>query len=520
MNNASEGFQIEKKMGLQIIPRIIPESYPIHTSNLPILILGTFATSEINFFRHFFLSWQAISCNEPHLAMPPSTSEKNREKHWSNKLKVALAEVRNKLGSDGLVSCVARALSEEERANFQSPATLERFASSLVERSKGVDAAEEIVVQAAQEHIGSWRKSRKLLPVPGQKLWHRVRKHMPKHAPGRKTKVHSKDIRMQVRVYLLENATTSAKLMKCDGSIEPVYNLNMSKRKLWHRSVAMQSLLSRPAWYKHMAAHHKNFVRLKTRTDVCCFCHKYDKGLLPALRKDLDAVRGGVQSVQNDYFAAMDSHWEAMKAAGRTDPDDQLSLQYVKFMKLFMDKTSSVRYRTAAAPGTVRGRQDLKEAEASGATTLRKYIDILECCAHHFAGVRRQHERREQRENNLPPNLLVVQLDYMENMTWPLGPEEAQDWFWATSRESMTTLGFYVSFWRNGCRHREYWHYISQVMNHDSAFAVACLQLAATDGRKFYHTIHFVAANLFALASIKSCWFQTTGVFCFPQVHK
>ena len=153
--------------------------------------------------------------------MPPSTSEKNREKHWSNKLKVAFAEVRNKLGSDGLVSCVARALSEEERANFKSPATLERFASSLVERSKGVDAAEEIVVQAAQEHIGSWRKSRKLLPVPGQKLWHRVRKHMPKHAPGRKTKVHSKDIRMQVRVYLLENATTSAKLMKCDGSIEP-----------------------------------------------------------------------------------------------------------------------------------------------------------------------------------------------------------------------------------------------------------------------------------------------------------
>jgi hypothetical protein len=185
-----------------------------------------------------------------------------------------------------------------------------------------------------------------------------------------------------------------------------------------------------------------------------------------------------------------------------------------------MDKTSSVRYRTAAAPGTVRGRQDLKEAEASGATTLRKYIDILECCAHHFAGVRRHHERREQQENNLPPNLLVVQLDYMENMTWPLGPEEAQDWFWATSRESMTTLGFYVSFWRNGCRHREYWHYISQVMNHDSAFAVACLQLAATAGRKFYHTIHFVAANLFALASIKSCWFQTTGVFCFPQVHK
>ena len=61
-------------------------------------------------------------------------------------------------------------------------------------------------------------------------------------------------------------------------------------------------------------------------------------------------------------------------------------------------------------------------------------------------------------------------------MTWPLGPEEAQDWFWATARESMTTLGFYVHYWSEESEIREYYHYISQILNHDASHAVTALQ--------------------------------------------
>ena len=55
-------------MGFRIIPRIMPESYPNHTSNFPILNLGTFARSELVFCELFSL--------QP-FATGPAASEKN-----------------------------------------------------------------------------------------------------------------------------------------------------------------------------------------------------------------------------------------------------------------------------------------------------------------------------------------------------------------------------------------------------------------------------------------------------------
>ncbi len=72
------------------------------------------------------------------------------------------------------------------------------------------------------------------------------------------------------------------------------------------------------------------------------------------------------------------------------------------------------------------------ERSWSSARTLSSSSRVLEARASLFGCAQRQHEA----------------VDYMQNQTWPLGPEEAQDWFWATSRQSMTTSGFYVAFCR------------------------------------------------------------------------
>ena len=54
------------------MPRIMPESYPNHTSNFPILNLGTFARSELVFCELFSLQPFATGCTTP-----PTASEKN-----------------------------------------------------------------------------------------------------------------------------------------------------------------------------------------------------------------------------------------------------------------------------------------------------------------------------------------------------------------------------------------------------------------------------------------------------------
>ena len=127
-----------------------------------------------------------------------------------------------------------------------------------------------------------------------------------------------------------------------------------------------------------------------------------------------------------------------------------------------------------------------------------------------------QHQERERQEHNLSKNALLIQLDFMENMTWPLGPEEAQDWFWATSRESMTTLGFYVVLWSEGECLRQNWHYISQVLNHDSAYACQCLCLGATLVKLFglFHWFCIWALKFFSCGAKERicCWLVTTFI--------
>ena len=61
-----------KKMGFRIIPRIMPESYPNHTSNFPILNLGSFATADPVFCEH-----KSFLRSHSPRAMPPAASEKN-----------------------------------------------------------------------------------------------------------------------------------------------------------------------------------------------------------------------------------------------------------------------------------------------------------------------------------------------------------------------------------------------------------------------------------------------------------
>lgn len=406
-------------------------------------------------------------------------STKNIETHCRNKLHALVLEIRGRLGADGVVQCVRRSLSKEELAVLQQEpqeTALSAFATEISESSGARSGLQEAVAKAAQAAFGGRRKAARHIKVPGYRLWGRVRLGVGKKKPGRKSKVHAPDISDKVRVYLLENSAVTSKLMKFDGQVVPVYNLKASRGRLWARSDSMQALMSRPIWYKHLKAKHANFVRLKCRTDVCTFCHKFDKVVLPALRKDLDLARSQVESAQANYFESLDSHWEAMKRQGRTDADDQLSLQFVKFLKLFLDRNANERMRQPSARGTLELRQRLKEAEASAVSNISKYVEVLESCSHHFQSVRRQHAQREHMEHNLPKDSVLIQLDFMENMTWPLGPEEAQDWFWATSRESMTTLGFYVCVWRGGVLCKENYHYISQVLNHDSAYACQCLR--------------------------------------------
>ncbi|CAE8581407.1 unnamed protein product, partial [Polarella glacialis] len=342
-------------------------------------------------------------------------------------------------------------------------------------------------------------KSNQLLGTSiGPRLWRTASGQGRLKKLGRPSVVNNRKVCQTVRDYLLQHSSYTAKRIKVAGKIVQVHNLKRSRRALWTSSAQMQKLLCLRAWYTHLGKHQSHFKKLKCRSDVCTFCHKYDKVFLPSLRTLLSQSESKMIAHQPDYWKAIQVYWNSLKLQGKTDPDDQCSLQYVRAAIKYMRRMLAAR---AALPvpdvaGALGARLDFHKDEADALAALAKANVILECCEHHFSGVKRQHGFREDKVDNLEHHCVDIQLDFMENMTTPLGPEEAQDWFWATARQSITTLGFYAHYWLNGVEHHQYFHFISDILNHDSAFAVQAFgDLLLRLGLSDQHTVLHVFAD-------------------------
>ncbi|CAK8988483.1 Uncharacterized protein SCF082_LOCUS1409 [Durusdinium trenchii] len=126
----------------------------------------------------------------------------------------------------------------------------------------------------------------------------------------------------------------------------------------------------------------------------------------------------------------------------------------------------------------------LKEAEAKASNLFKGELQTLEACEHHFHSWRRQHRERERLETELPATAVLVQLDYAENLTIPVGPVEEQSWFWATARLSASVLCFCVRFWEDGKLRSLYLNYVSQILDHTALHAALALKdVGRNDGQ-------------------------------------
>ena len=162
----------------------------------------------------------------------------------------------------------------------------------------------------------------------------------------------------------------------------------------------------------------------------------------------------------------------------KADPDGQASLQFVRGALNYMDKNLLTRSKTPlpSEVGARKYRMDLREAEVNAMNQLKSVLSLLEGCEHHFHSFRRQHTCRETMEEQLGEDILLLQLDYAENLTLPIGPVQEQSWFWATARLSFSTLGFYARYTKNGTTHRIYLHYVSQILDHTALHAAVALK--------------------------------------------
>ncbi|CAK9043983.1 unnamed protein product [Durusdinium trenchii] len=313
----------------------------------------------------------------------------------------------------------------------------------------------------------------------GRRLWRSVAVLKPgAKKGGRPSKVNDPELRQKVREFLLSNSTVTAHFMRVKHEMVSVRSLCRSKRRLWKLNVDMQKAMSLSVWLRRLKVHHPQFRKFKKKVDMCPICHKYDKLVAPKISKGVERALHGVKAVQPSYFEPMRVHWENMQKIGRADPDGEASLQYVKGARQFIDNAMAARLRERTANRTAEELANLfqlREAELVALTQLKELQSTLEVCEHHFHSVQRQHICREQWEEEMPEDSVLIQMDYAENLTIPLGPTEEQTWFWATSRLSLSTLGIYVRYNRGSAQVRRYFHYISQILDHTALHAATAL---------------------------------------------
>lgn len=76
-------------------------------------------------------------------------------------------------------------------------------------------------------------------------------------------------------------------------------------------------------------------------------------------------------------------------------------------------------------------------------------------------------------------HILDVQFDFRENTTLLVGPEEEQEWRFATARQGHTPLGFYgafLSFEEVLVQRHIYFHFVSDILDHTALFVALALK--------------------------------------------
>ena len=103
------------------------------------------------------------------------------------------------------------------------------------------------------------------------------------------------DVRERVRRYLEQNCTPSSKYMlsrltgkgkekvRGEGVVQ-IMASSANRKRLWRASPDMMRLMKSRSWLHHPRKHHTHFRRCEKRVDVCTYCHKYDKMVMPQAR--------------------------------------------------------------------------------------------------------------------------------------------------------------------------------------------------------------------------------------------
>ena len=201
--------------------------------------------------------------------------------------------------------------------------------------------------------------------------------------------------------------------------------------------------------------------------------------MIPQLTLRIREAEGRLIRLRANYFQPLTAQWKAKEKAGKTDPAGKSSKQYVLGLCTFLDREIAQWRELRTPTGQFEHNDEVLRAATLSRHELDEWLAKLNYCEQHFHAVKRRHACRERMLKQPCLGDIDVQLDFKENDSVPLAPEETQDMFWGSAHQAVTTLGFCVTHRKSTypCNiETRYFYYCTYIRDHTQLFAAVALK--------------------------------------------
>ena len=209
-------------------------------------------------------------------------------------------------------------------------------------------------------------------------------------------------------------------------------HLTKKRYRLWSDDASLHKEMAFNTFHKILRIHFPHVRNPHRNTDVCYHCKSFEKVLLPDALKCASRAQVALQSVAPTYFANF-----------KTETGQQDHVAYLQAFQSYIRAAERNAQKDPARASLSRAsRLQLHTTEASALSSLKPHLEIVEAYAWHQISARRQATFvGNLREGGLPRNMALIQVDFKENVKYPLSPHETSEEWHAQNKLSLTVFG-------------------------------------------------------------------------------
>ena len=245
-------------------------------------------------------------------------------------------------------------------------------------------------------------------------------------------------------------------------------HLTSSRYKLWCENPSLHQAMAWPTFCKLLKVHLPHVRGARRNTDICKHCKHFTKYLLPSAQRASLKQRRAIEAIVPSYFSEFDNS----PLVGTLQQNKKEVELLARLRRFINQKNANARNEALRQSLSLTDRLALHSCEAQAAHVLKPHLDLLEAYEWHQVSARRQGDYLASLRASLPPKTAVLQMDFKENVKYPLSPEETSEEWHAQNKLSLTVFGANALLPKigGGC-HEVFFLLVSEVLDHDAQAA-------------------------------------------------